>query len=413
MSSVNIAIIGTGNMARTMAQTIRKVRHAKLYAVVSRDPERARAFAREFHARRFYGSVGEMVQDRKVQLVYIATPHTEHYQTAKICLLNGKNCLIEKPFTVNAGQAQELLSIAAGNHLLAAEAIWTRYMPFVQTMKQMLDSKLIGEPVQLSASLAYNIRQVPRLTDPALAGGALLDLGVYPLNFASMLFGDDVIRVNASCSYTEKHLDEQDSISLIYRDGKVANLSASMVGVSDNRGEIVGTKGYMVIENINNYRSMTVYDAQGKKIRFVKAPRQFNGYEYELQQVIEALESGQTECAAMPSSEILCMMHMLDFIRGEMGITYPFEKKERPAIPTQAKEERTEPEKEQEDEQSRAVADATEEAFLTHEAQKALENGAGDTAPDEDDPMKGQVISSPDEEIRVDPKEPADGDENP
>lgn len=419
--NVNIAVIGTGGMARTMADTIRKVHHAKLYAVVSRNQDRARMFAREVHAKKAFGSIDEMLADKKVQLVYIAVPHSAHYAAAKKCLMAGKACLVEKPFTVNAKQAEELVSIARQNHVFLAEAIWTRYMPFVKTMQEVLSSKIIGEPVQLNANLSYNNRALPRMSDPALAGGALLDLGVYPLNFASMLFGDDVIRINASCSYTNQHLDEQDNISLIYRDGKTANLVSSMIGISDKRGEIVGTNGYIVVDNINNFRSMTVYDAEGKKVRFYKAPRQYTGYEYEVEEAVAAIQGDQTESTSMPLSETLRMMHMLDFIRSEMGIVYPFEKEEPEAeeekAPTRASAQTAEddgadhfsaptpeeakPETEK-NEEEQALQAAAEEAVLNQTIQQTIEDGQQAPEPDADPSMDGTVLSSPDEDIRVD-----------
>lgn len=198
-------------------------------------------------------------------------------------------------------------------------------MPFVRTMKEVLASGVIGKPVCLSANLGYAVKGKERMVEPELAGGSLLDLGVYPLNFASMMFGDDLLRVEASCTYTSKHLDEQDNLTLIYKDGRMAALTATMLGTTDRKGTIVGTEGYLVIDNINNFERMTVYDGKYKKIASYKRPRQITGYEYELQACRMALENGWLECPEMTHDETIRMMRICDVIRRQIGVIYPFE----------------------------------------------------------------------------------------
>lgn len=312
-------------MAATMAWTVRKTRGFRAYACASRNLDKATGFAKRNHVRKAYGSYEELVHDEKVDLIYIATPHSEHYANAKLCIENGKPCLVEKTFAINEDQARELFALAESKNVFITEAMWTRYMPFVRTMKEVVSSGVIGEPVMLQANLGYALKETPRLNDPSLGGGSLLELGVYGVNFASMLFGDDILRVEASCTYTSRHLDEQDNITLVYRNGRMASLSASMVGETDRRGVISGTKGYVVIDNINNFQTMTVYDADHLKVASYKRPRQKSGYEYELRACREALKNGLTECPEMPHAETLMMMHILDSIRKEMGVTYPAE----------------------------------------------------------------------------------------
>lgn len=322
---VNIGILGTGTIAGVMADTIRRTRHARLYAVASRDADRAQAFGTRYGAKRAYGSYEDLVKDRKVDLVYVATPNSEHYANANLCLDHGKACLVEKPFTVNAAQAQALIRKAEDKGIFLAEAMWTRFLPFGQKIREVLESGLIGDPVMLTAGFGFNLQEVQRLQEPALGGGALLDLGVYPLNLAAMLFGNDVLRINATCTYTERHLDSQDSIALVYRDGKLANLSASMLGAMDQQGVVIGTQGCMVIGNINNFEDLTVYDAKHRKVAYYKRPRQKTGYEYELRACIRAVKAKQTEVAEMPHAETMSIMHMLDFIRQELEVSFPFE----------------------------------------------------------------------------------------
>jgi predicted dehydrogenase len=322
---LNMAIIGTGNIAGTMAKTMKCVSSVTSYAVASRDIEKAKTFAKQYGFKKAYGSYEEMLQDRKVDLVYIATPHSEHYANMKMAISYGKPVLCEKSFTVNAKQAEEIFALAEEKNVFVTEAMWVRYMPMYQTIKDVLASKVIGDPVMLTANLGYNIRWVKRMTDPELAGGALLDVGVYTLTFASMMFGEDILKIEPTCTYTETGVDEQDSITLKYRDGRMAVLTASMLGISDRKGIIYGTKGYIIIENINNFETLTVYDNAYQKIGFYKRPKQKTGYEYEVTACVTAIKSGWLEAPAMPHKETISILKMMDEIRSEWGIGYPCE----------------------------------------------------------------------------------------
>ncbi len=344
-----IAIMGTGNIAKIMARTIKRMKNVKCYAVASRDMDRAQAFAKEFGVKRAYGSYEEMMADNRIDLVYIATPHSEHYANMKLCIENGFPVLCEKAFTANAEQAEEIFKLAEEKHVFVAEAMWTRYMPMLTTIKGLLASGMIGQPSMLTCNLGYHIVDVPRLTEPSLAGGALLDVGVYTLNFASMMFGTDVVKVDSSCILTPSGVDASNSITLTYRDGKMAVLNSTMLGYSDRRGIIYGTNGYIEIENINNYESVTVYDKNRKVLKEVKAPAQITGYEYEIASCLDALDKNATECWEMPHSETLRIMKMMDELRSKWGVRYPFEMAEnQEEIPSQpeimaAEIEQTEP----------------------------------------------------------------------
>lgn len=320
-----IAIMGAGNIAGKMAKTIKKMKHVKCYAIASRDLNRAKDFAKKYGIKKAYGSYEEMVMDPKVDLVYIATPHSEHYQNMKLCIENGKAVLCEKAFTANAKQAEEIFCLAEEKRVFVTEAIWTRYMPFLATIRGILSSGIIGTPSMLTCNLGYHIVNVPRLMQPELAGGALLDVGVYTLNFASMLFGTDITRVTSSCTLTPTGVDASNSITLTFRDGRMAVLNSTMLGISDRRGIIYGTNGYMEIENINNYESVTVYDNNHKVIKSVKAPKQISGYEYEVIASLNAMDRGLLECWEMPHVETVRIMQMMDDLRKAWGVIYPFE----------------------------------------------------------------------------------------
>lgn len=320
-----VAIMGAGNIAGKMAKTLKKMKNVKCYAIASRDMSRAREFAKKYGIKRAYGSYEQMVMDPKIDLVYIATPHSEHYQNMKLCIEHGKAVLCEKAFTANAKQAEEIFRLAEEKRVFITEAIWTRYMPFLATIRGILTSGIIGTPSMLTCNLGYHIVNVPRLMQPELAGGALLDVGVYTLNFASMLFGTDITRVTSSCTLTPTGVDASNSITLTFRDGRMAVLNSTMLGISDRRGVIYGTNGYMEIENINNYESLTVYDNNHRVIKSVKAPKQISGYEYEVMASLNALDRGLLECWEMPHSETIRIMQMMDELRKVWGVVYPFE----------------------------------------------------------------------------------------
>ncbi|CDF07002.1 putative uncharacterized protein [Firmicutes bacterium CAG:95] len=324
----NIGIMGSGNIAGIMAGTINKMKNVRVYAVASRQQVHADVFAGKYGCKKAYGSYADLAADKKVDLIYVATPHSEHYENVKMCLEAGKPVLCEKAFTLNATQAEELVRIAAEHKVFLAEAMWTRYMPMLTTIREVIGSGIIGEPKTLTANLGYVIGSKERLTNLALGGGALLDVGVYTINFALMIFGHNISKIASCCTFTETGVDEQNAICLQYYDGKVANLNSSMVSLSDRQGIIYGTKGFAVVENINNFESIAVYDKQYKKVASYKCPKQISGYEYEVAACIDAIKCGQIECAQMPHSETLRVMRIMDEIRSQWGMKYPCEAQE-------------------------------------------------------------------------------------
>ena len=324
----NIGIMGSGNIAGIMAGTINKMKNVRVYAVASRQQVHADVFAGKYGCKKAYGSYADLVADKKVDLIYVATPHSEHYENVKMCLEAGKPVLCEKAFTLNAAQAEELVRIAAEHKVFLAEAMWTRYMPMLTTIREVIGSGIIGEPKTLTANLGYVISDKERLTNRALGGGALLDVGVYTINFALMIFGHNISKIASCCTFTETGVDEQNAICLQYYDGKAANLNSSMVSLSDRQGIIYGTKGFAVVENINNFESIAVYDKQYKKVASYKCPKQISGYEYEVAACIDAIKCGQIECAQMPHSETLRVMRIMDEIRSQWGMKYPCEVQE-------------------------------------------------------------------------------------
>ena len=326
-----IAILGCGKIARTMAATLRGMRDQGeavcLYAAASRTLETAQAFAAQEGFEVAYGSYEEMVQDPQVDLVYIASPHSHHAEHMKLCIEHGKAVLCEKSFTANAKQAREVLALAKEKKVLVTEAIWTRYMPSRRIIDEVIASGAIGKPELLQANLYYSISQVRRIVEPELAGGALLDVGVYPINFCSMAFGNDFVRMESSVLKTETGVDRDENITLYYADGRAAHLSAGIACRSDRRCLISGTEGYLVVDNVNNPTQITLYRqeddfAHGEDI---PVPEQISGYEYEVRACMKALAEGALECPDMPHSETIRIMEIMDALRESWGIRYPFE----------------------------------------------------------------------------------------
>lgn len=328
MSKLRIGLMGAGNISGVMAKTVKGMKDVSLYAIASRNQEKAEAFAKKYGVKKACGSYEAMLRDKKVDLVYIATPHSEHYDNAMMCIRHNKPVLCEKAFTANAKQAREVLAYAEREKVFITEAIWTRYMPMVGMIKEALSQGLIGRPRLLTANLSYSLEHIERLYEPSLAAGSLLDLGIYPINFASIFFGTKIEKVSSFCTYTETGVDKQETITIQYKDGKVASLTASQCCIGDRKGIIQGTDGYMVIENINNYESFTVYNGEHKRILHRKAPKQITGYEYEVEACIRALKNGALECPEMPHAETIRIMEFMDERRKEWGVVYPFEKEE-------------------------------------------------------------------------------------
>lgn len=322
---VRMGIIGAGKIAGSMGRTVRGMDTVKGYAIAARDYERAKAFADQYGFEKAYGSYEEMLFDPKVDLVYIATPHSHHYDHVKLCLEHGKHVLCEKAFTVNERQARELFALAKEKGLLLTEAIWTRYMPMRKTLKEVLASGVIGTPHMLTANLSYIIDWKDRIKKPELAGGALLDIGIYTLNFASMVFGDDIESITGTATFNEYGLDMQENITLLYRDGRMAVLNSSARSLSDRRGIIYGDKGYIETENINNCEGIRVFDTDRKLVAAYETPEQITGYEYEVEACVRAMERGELECPEMPHEETLRMLRWMDELRRQWGIVYPME----------------------------------------------------------------------------------------
>ncbi len=328
---MKIAILGAGNIARTMCATLRGMKAAgrpvELYAVASRDIDKAISFAREQGIQRAYGSYEELLCDPAVELVYVATPHSHHAEQMKMCIAHHKPILCEKSFTANAAQAKEVLELAREEGVYVAEAIWTRYMPARAIVDGLIAEGAIGEPRLLTANLAYAIEGIERVWRPELAGGALLDLGVYVLNFASMVFGNDIVSMESHVEMLPTGVDRTENITLRYRHGVTAMLMASAAFNSDRRCVVYGAKGYLTVDNVNNPAVIEVFDRNdhAHPLRRIDVPTQITGYEYQVEACLRDIPRGLLEPEEMPHSEVLAIMGQMDALRAQWGMKYPFE----------------------------------------------------------------------------------------
>ena len=318
-----IGIIGAGHIAEKMAATIDGMPEAEAYAVASRQYGKAAAFAGRFGFAKAFGSYEALVEDPDVDLVYVATPHSLHYDHVRLCLGHGKAVLCEKAFMANAREAEEVTRISEENNVFLAEAIWTRYMPFRKTLRDIVDSGAIGRPMMLSAHLGYPVADKERLVRPELGGGALLDLGVYAINFALMMFGNDIADITSSCTKSDTGVDLQNSIIFRYADGRIADLQSTALCASDRQGIVCGDRGYIVCDNINNMLKADLYDAGHALVGTYNAPAQITGFEYQVRACIDAIREGRNETQYMPHSETLRVMKIMDSLRNSWGVRFP------------------------------------------------------------------------------------------
>lgn len=323
---MNFGIIGAGEIARTMAFTIMQMPETSMYAIASRDMKKAKQYQKQYHIKKAYDSYEKLAADPDVDVVYIATPHSFHYEQTKMCLEHGKHVLCEKAFTANEKQARDLIDIAEKKGLFLGEAMWTRFMPLVKKLQQLLKEKVIGEVTMVTANLNFPMLYKERLVKAELAGGALLDVGIYPLTIASLVMGDDISKIRATGILNENGVDQFGQYTIVYQNGTMADLNAGMCSFSDGKAVIYGTKGFIVVEGINRPESILVLNEQGNISQQFHREKQITGYEYEVQACINAIIEGKTECDEIAHEQTLRMMHVMDDIRKQMGVKYPFEK---------------------------------------------------------------------------------------
>ena len=325
MENLRVGIIGAGWIAEKAAITLKNLEGASCYAIASRSLEKAQAFAEKWQVSCAYGSYSELIADENVDLVYVATPHSHHYDVTKEALENGKPCLVEKAFMANHRQAADIVRISRERKVFLAEAIWTRYQPAVQIVRQLISNGQIGTPRLITATLGYSMGNKPRIMRPDLCGGALLDLGVYAINFVRMFCDSPIEKMESQCVKSETGMDLTNAISFTFANGMLANVQSSACCVGDNIGVIAGTEGNIIIDNINNPQRIRINKRDRVFVKDINVPKQITGYEYEFLACKQAMEDGLIEPPQMPLEETLYIMKMMDELRFKWGVRYPMD----------------------------------------------------------------------------------------
>ena len=320
---IRLATIGTNFITDWLMEGILELDEIQLTAVYSRNLEKGKQFAAKYNVEKVYDNYEEMAKDPEIDAVYVASPTYMHYAHSITMINYGKHVLCEKAFTVNAEQAQKLFDLAKEKKLLITEAIWTRYMPSRKMINDIIESGVIGEVTAVTANLSYTVSHVERIRKPELAGGALLDVGVYPINFASMVLGDKVKDVKATAIF-QNGVDILDSIAMVFEGDRMATLQCGAREISDRMGSIFGTRGYMQVQNINNPEKITVFDTEHKEVASYVVPEQISGYEYEVESCKKAIHEGKPECPEMPHAETIRIMKILDDIRKSWNYEIPW-----------------------------------------------------------------------------------------
>ena len=322
---MRVGIIGTGWIAEKAAITLNGLDDCVAYAVGSRAFETAETFAKKWNIAKAYGSYDELIGDPDVDLIYVGTPHSHHYDVTKAALLAGKACLVEKAFMANHRQAKDIVELAHEHGVFLAEAIWTRYQPAVDIVRNLIDSGRIGTPRLVTATLGYSMGNKARIMRADLCGGALLDLGVYALNFLRMFFSADIESIDGYCVKSDTGMDLTNTMTVILKDGIVGNLQSSAACVGDNIGVIAGTEGNLIIDNINNPQTITVNGPDRTYVETIRVPKQITGYEYQFSACRQSLLDGLLEPTAMPHAETLYIMELMDGLRQKWGVRYPMD----------------------------------------------------------------------------------------
>ena len=320
---MNVGIIGAGHIAEKAARTLAAMDDMQCLAIGSRSLEKAQAFAGRFGIPRAYGSYADLLEDPEIELVYIAVPHSCHFPVTRDAILAGKPCLVEKSFMLNAVEAATILALAREKGVFVAEAIWPRYLPVKAMVQEILSSGIIGQPRMITATLAYDVSDKERVLEPSLGGGALLDLGVYPLTFVRMYADAPVSQINTTCIKAPSGVDASEQISLVLENGMLASLQASAWCQGDNQGVIAGTDGYLVFDDIINPTCLRVCRKRHIVEKEIPVPEQITGFEYQFRACKRAIEAGLLETPEMPHAEMLYVMHLMDRLRAEWGVRFP------------------------------------------------------------------------------------------
>jgi dihydrodiol dehydrogenase / D-xylose 1-dehydrogenase (NADP) len=315
-------ILGPGKIAHSFAKGLKSLPGAELAAVASRSAGRAAAFAKEFGIPKAYGSYQELADDPEIDIVYVATPHPAHAEFTLMCLEAGKAVICEKPLAVNEEQARTMAALAQKKDLFLTEAMWTRYLPCTRRIMELIGSGAIGDVRMVKADFGFRCPWEPenRLLDPNLGGGALLDVGVYTVSYASMVFGGLMPqKVASAAAIGETGVDETFSAVLEYGDGRLAALSGAVRVDLTNDAWILGTTGRIHVPDFWHAHSFELSRRDGETGSF-EVPFDSNGYCHEAAYAMDCLRNGRKDSELMPLAETIRVVRTMDAIRREWSV---------------------------------------------------------------------------------------------
>lgn len=326
MKKIKWAIMGTGTIANNFAKGLTFLKNAELYAVASRSIEKAVKFGEEYGFTKYYGSYEEMLKDKEVDVVYIATPNSAHKENIIMCLNNEKAVLCEKPFTLNAKETEEVIKLAREKKLFLMEAMWTRFFPIMKKVNEWINEDAIGQIRMISADFGFRREGKPEERKVSLqrGAGALMDVGIYPVSFASWIYKEAPSIITSITSLLETGVDEQSAVTLRYEGGRMALLSCAINTPLPNEARIIGNKGTIQIPDFIKSTSATL-SVIGKKPITINIPLEGNGYNYEAAAVMKCLEKNEIECKVIPLNDSLSIMKIMDEVRKQIGIAFPSE----------------------------------------------------------------------------------------
>ncbi len=323
-------ILSTGRIAGTFAEALAVLPDAELLAVGSRTEASAKAFAETHGVEKIHSSYESLVSDPDIDAIYVATPHTLHPENAMLCLNAGKPVLCEKPFAINTELAQSMIDVARQKKVFLMEAMWTRFLPAMQRFFELIEDGAIGEPQLLEVDFGFRapFDAKARLFNPTLGGGALLDVGVYPVALATRIFGEPAT-VASSANIGDSGVDEQASAILTYASGAQAVLSCAIRTHTQQSAAIYGSAGWIKIQEPWWQANRLILQKPDKKPVTLDVPFEGNGYTHEAMEVMRCLGEGLTESPRMTHENTLMVMRTLDRIRAPWGLKYPQESKRR------------------------------------------------------------------------------------
>ncbi|MBQ7338768.1 MAG: Gfo/Idh/MocA family oxidoreductase [Clostridia bacterium] len=317
-------IVGPGSIANRFANAVKNVAGAEVTAVASRSADRAREFADKHNIPNAFASYEEMANSTAVDAVYIATPHPFHKPYAELFLKAKKHVLCEKPICVNAKEAIDITECAKQNNVFLMEAMWTRFLPAIEEAVRVAQSGEIGEIRGVRAEFCFYSSPSPtsRLYAPELAGGALLDVGVYCLNFVAAFLGNDPEEIR-SIANVQNGADYQTDVLLKYQGGAIASISAAVNVSKPVVGYVYGTKGYIRVPHF--FGATEFFVNTNNEERRVHKPYIGDGFEEQIEEACSCIRNGKTQSDKMPMSESIKIMEQMDAVRKQIQLVYPFE----------------------------------------------------------------------------------------